>query len=143
MARRGIRQNGFSSIGATAAALVVTVMVFVPRLYPINEYLAVRTEANLFVEQLKDAQRIAVGSDTDQRIRLTSERGFIRERRAGAGWLFEQAYALPDGLEISGPRDIEFFSRGVMGPAALYSIESPKGLRREIILTNNRSISVQ
>jgi len=143
MARRATHQNGFSLIGATAATLAITAIVLVPRLFSITEFFIVRTEANLLVEQLKDAQRIALRDDIDQRIRLTSDRGFVRERRAGEGWLFEQAYTLPDGLEISGPKDIEFFSRGAMGPVALYAITSLNGVRREIISTKNRRIFVQ
>jgi hypothetical protein len=43
---------------------------------------------------------IAVGKDRDRRIRVTSERGYVREKRVGAGWMLEESYVLPEGLAI-------------------------------------------
>jgi hypothetical protein len=133
--------SGFTVIAAAIGTLIIAgVLISLNRPF-LHEYFAVRSASNSFVAQLKEAQRITIGEDRDRRIRITSERGYVREKRAGAGWLFEEAYTLPEGLEIFGPHDIEFQSHSALSPVALYTISGPNNVRREIITQKNGNIS--
>jgi hypothetical protein len=128
---------------AVAFMLIIAAMVLVPRLPAIRDSRAVSAEADQVVNQLRRAQRSAVADDADRRVRLTSKHGFVRERRAGAGWLQEQTYVLPEGMAISGPDGIEFYARGAMGPVAHYTITGAGGARREVVLTKYRTAFTQ
>lgn len=137
------RNAGFTILSATGATLIISALFLFSGFPKLQEYFVVRSAASSLVEELKKAQRLATGEDLDRRIRLTSERGYVREKRAGAGWLFEQAYVLGDGLEVSGPSDIEFQSHSALSPVALYRIRGPKAVRFEIVTAKDGRISLK
>jgi hypothetical protein len=139
--RKGIR--GFSLLGVTTGSFIITSIFILLQSGNVQEYFKVRTATATFVEDLKEAKRIAIGHDVDRRIRLTSDHGFVRERRNGAGWMFEQAYTLPEGLEIFGPDKIEFVSRSALSPVGIYTISGPHSVQREVVLTENGVVSVR
>lgn len=141
VARR--RVDGFSITAVAVGTLVTTTLFAAPQFSSIQEYFAVRAAASELVENLKETQRLTVGHDVDRRIRLTSERGYVREKRAGAGWLFEQAFVMPDGMELFGPPVIEFQSHSTLSPVALYTITGPNLVRREIVMKKNGVIAMK
>jgi hypothetical protein len=135
--------RGSASIAVALGTLMVTMIAVMPKLLSLPEYFAVHSAATEFVDNLKEAKRLAVGHDVDRRIRMTGERGYVREMRAGTGWLFEQAYVMPEGMGLFGPPTIEFWSRGNVGPVALYTVTGPNGVRQEILTRKNGIIVVQ
>jgi hypothetical protein len=142
--RHSRKTAGFSIAEVSLATLIVVLSGFViPNVSRIADYVSTRATAAEFAEHLKEAQKWAVSMDVDRRVRLATESGYVVEKRAGAGWLLETSYRLPEGFEVSGPETTEFYARGNVGPTAGFVITGPEGSRGVVITEKKGKIFVE
>jgi len=120
----------------------VTVVVAIPSLIRARESYELESTVRQVAGNLQSARVKAVSRNRDYRVRVTSQVTYAIERE-DPPWKIDETLLVPRGFHITANASPQFHRRGNASPAATFTVWSPSGRSKMIVVNITGRIRIQ